>query len=125
MSKEYKRNKWYDASEKKPQYMGSINFVTKDGKKSSGTYIGYGQYESLREDIFETEKVSKWIIRERMDSGEKREMIKYQGIEITVRAMEDIGFYWRASFLTDKGQKYVNRESKKEAITSIKNKITA
>lgn len=123
MNTNYERDKWYDASETDPQYQGSIYFVIQDGTKFAGTYIGYSQYKSIGEQIFQDGEVSKWFIRDRKSEKVKEETITHRGIEVHVTAKEDIGFYWQACFQAIDRKTYINRESKENAISYSKNRI--
>lgn len=124
MSIQYEQEKWYKVSEPPtPQFHGSIYFVTKNGTMYAGTYNGYSQFLSLDEDVFHKNEVEKWKIRERKTEQPKEDSLTYKGKKINVKARDDIGFYWRASYLKDGDEIYVNKESKDEAIEKLKNKI--
>ncbi|GEM_PF-3931096 len=121
MSINYERDKWYKASENPtPQVQGSIYFITNDGKKHAGTYIDYSQFMSLDEEIFHQREVDKWMIRDPQYEEPKKDSITYKGKKIYLNARNDIGFYWRASYKENGSDIYVNMETKKEAINSLK-----
>ncbi|MBO6793657.1 MAG: hypothetical protein JJ895_07090 [Balneolaceae bacterium] len=124
MSISYERDKWYMASEEpEPQHLGSIYFVTKDGQYLAGTYISYSQFLSLDEKVYEDHMIEKWKIRDRNSKSNHPSTFVYKDCTVSLSTGKKVGFHWKASFQVGNEEIYVNKESEKEAIQAIKNKI--
>lgn len=124
MSISYERDKWYKASEKpKPQHLGSIYFVTKDGQCLAGAYISYSQFLSLDEKVYEDHEIEKWKIRDRNTKTSHSSSFEYKGYAISLSTGQKVGFHWKASCQIGNEEIYVNKESEKEVIQAIKDKI--
>jgi hypothetical protein len=124
MSTRYERNKWYKVSEPpKPEPLGSIYFVTKGGRYLAGTYSSYSQFVSLDEEVFESNQIENWKIRERKTNSKNPSSFNYNGKMVTLSTGQKFGFHWKASYENGNKEIYVNKESEEEAIQAIKEKI--